>query len=162
MELGSNEGRSKKELHKDVERRRREEMTALLGTLRSHIPEDFLEGKSSMCDQLKEATNYVTHQREKIQELREKRDRLRSAPEVVVRPCGDGSAIEVVIGGANESGICVADVVAILEESGLEVKSCSSSCSRQSSIRCLRCEVCEGKEIDTIDIQEKLRHLFLR
>ncbi|KAL4186935.1 hypothetical protein AMTRI_Chr09g36660 [Amborella trichopoda] len=125
-----------------MERRRREEMAALLGS-----PLRFSKGNGlshSMCDQLKEATNYVTHQKEKIQELWVK------------------SGIEVVIRGGNESRICVADVVAILEESGLEVKSCSSSCSRESLFHFLRCEVCEGKEIDIIDIQEKLRHLFQR
>ncbi|ERN14608.1 hypothetical protein AMTR_s00038p00168930 [Amborella trichopoda] len=50
----------------------------------------FSQGKRSICDQLYEATNYITHQKEKIQELRETGDRLRSAATVEVRTCGDG------------------------------------------------------------------------
>ncbi|ERM96553.1 hypothetical protein AMTR_s00001p00269070 [Amborella trichopoda] len=69
-------------------------------------------GKRSMCDQLEVATNYKTHQKEKIQKLRATRDKLKSALDVHVRCRGDGSGIEVLIGGVNESGVCVADVVA--------------------------------------------------
>ncbi|KAL4196175.1 hypothetical protein AMTRI_Chr04g244740 [Amborella trichopoda] len=78
-------------------------MAALLASLRSLLPLHYLKGKRSICDQLYEATNYITHQKEKIQELRETGDRLRSAATVEVRTCGDG--IEVMIRGSRDGEV---------------------------------------------------------
>ncbi|ERN14607.1 hypothetical protein AMTR_s00038p00168470 [Amborella trichopoda] len=116
------------------------------------------QGKRSMCDQLQEATNYIAHQKRKNQELRETRDMLRGVPTVDVRSCGDG--IEVMIGGSRDGEVGVSDVVVVLEESGIEVTSCVSTCTRDCSFHCLRCEVNDTQDDKVGEVQEKLRHLF--
>ncbi|ERM96554.1 hypothetical protein AMTR_s00001p00269100 [Amborella trichopoda] len=107
-----------------------------------------------MCDQLKEATNYVTHQKEKIQELWVKRYRLRGTAlrrwqwhrggdqrwqrkQNLCRRCGSH------LGRIRLRG----EVLLLFMLSRVLVPFPA---------------VCEGKEIDIIDIQEKLRHLFQR
>eukprot|EP01018_Ginkgo_biloba_P023622 Gb_26735 [translate_table: standard] len=81
---GANSGNN---IHKLIERRRRNDMRTLYSTLRSLLPEENLKacyslhlsftGKRSLSDQLQEVVNYIYQLEKKVKELGQKREEIR-------------------------------------------------------------------------------------
>ncbi|KAG6413923.1 hypothetical protein SASPL_126638 [Salvia splendens] len=69
---------SKKVMHREVERKRRQEMSHLYASLRSHLPHHLLKGKLSVCDQIQEATSHIKKMEKNIEELKGRRNKLKS------------------------------------------------------------------------------------
>lgn len=64
------------DVHKLVERQRRDKMKALCSTLISLLPEEFNKTKHTISDKLLEATKHIRHLQAKLIELGKKRDEL--------------------------------------------------------------------------------------
>ncbi|KAL1555036.1 transcription factor bHLH36-like [Salvia divinorum] len=69
---------SKKVMHREVERKRRQEMSHLYASLRSHLPHHLFKGKHSVCDQIQEATSHIKTMEKNIEELKGHRNKLKS------------------------------------------------------------------------------------
>ncbi|XP_058084559.1 transcription factor bHLH36-like [Magnolia sinica] len=173
----SSSNKKKKIMHRDVERQRRHEMAILYASLRSHMPPEYLKGKRSICDLMKEAATYIKLQEEKIQRLMEKRDGLRSLispsafssrsscvqegfllPSVTVRPCYAG--VEVVIRSSGpRDGVLFSTVISVLVSEGLDVVSCIYTKINVDSIYTLQSEASNQSEVDFHALQHRLRDL---
>ncbi|XP_047941887.1 transcription factor bHLH126-like [Salvia hispanica] len=70
---------NKRVLHRDIERKRREEMSKLCVSLNTLLPVENKKGKSSVSDQMEEATKYIKQMHEKMEELRTRRDKLKKS-----------------------------------------------------------------------------------
>ncbi|KAG6413922.1 hypothetical protein SASPL_126637 [Salvia splendens] len=70
---------NKRVLHRDIERKRREEMSKLCVSLNTLLPVENNKGKSSVSDQMEEATKYIKHMHEKMEGLQTRRDKLKKS-----------------------------------------------------------------------------------
>lgn len=116
-----------------------------------------LQGKRSISDHMTEAANYINHLKSKIQELEEKRDRMRwliassnnsgspqiegssSSPYISVRATLIGAAVVIVCELGHE--LPLSRVIAALVEEGLNVISILISKNKQLVYTTIECEV---------------------
>ncbi|KAL6003772.1 hypothetical protein ACLOJK_004318 [Asimina triloba] len=165
----------RKMTHRDVERQRRHEMALLYGSLRSHLPNEYLKGKRSLSDHIDQAANYIKHQQEKIRQLTEKRDallrrftpsspsnsasssavsRILALPEVTVQSCCAG--VEVVVSSRPDDEVSLSRLVGALVGEGLDVVSLISTAINDKSVCAIQCEACGVGQIDLGGLKEKL------
>ncbi|CAK7337126.1 unnamed protein product [Dovyalis caffra] len=129
---------TKRILHRDIERQRRQEMTNLCTSLRNLLPLEYIKGKRAISDHMQEAVNHIKDLEKKIEELGIKRDELKNlsnlrvlvsnrensngcAPtcEVMIRSCLVG--VEVVINGGFEEQFLHSRMMQVLLKEGLNV-----------------------------------------
>ncbi|KAJ1419167.1 Myc-type, basic helix-loop-helix [Sesbania bispinosa] len=169
-----NENKKRKIMHRDIERQRRQEMATLHASLRSLLPVEYLKGKRSISDHMHQAVNYIKHLGNKIEELNNKRDRLRKLCNtgkmensqaakqdvvVTVRSCWIG--IEVVINTAHEEGFPLSRVLQALIREGFRVINCSSTKVKGRLFHTIESEENnDGRRIDQSELQQKLTSLI--
>ncbi|XP_030472494.1 transcription factor bHLH120-like [Syzygium oleosum] len=174
----------KKNMHKETERQRRQEMAAHLRSLRSLLPLKYLKGKRSMADHVYEAVKYIKDIQSKIQELSDKRDELKklespnsrgtdtnnwptcppsscsSCPKniVIVKSCKTG--VEVAISTEPEQGMPLRRVLEVLiGDEGLNVINCTSAKVNGRLIHRIESEIIGGQTINLSTLQQKLTNL---
>ncbi|XP_016437313.2 transcription factor bHLH118-like [Nicotiana tabacum] len=182
-EITSNETMDQNKLikiiaHRDVERQRRQEMTNLYASLRSHLPLEFLKGKRSASDHLEQAMNYIQHLENNINDLEKKRKKLKilahySTREdketihkynleehVTVNPCQDG--VEILIKKKfGEEGLPLSKVVEELMKRKLNVVTCVSTKVDETSLHKIQVEVTDVSCMDVSTLQGKLAEMML-
>ncbi|XP_012090753.1 transcription factor bHLH36-like [Jatropha curcas] len=166
---------NKRIMHRDVERRRRQEMATLYTCLRNLLPFEYVKGKRAISDHVDQAVKYIKHLQEKIEEFSLRRDEIKRSsnlkvvgPEitenklnrspstnVVVRSSFVG--VEVVINsGFGEQDLQLSKVLELLLEEGLNVVNCVSTNVQQRVIHTIQCEVSYLTCIDVYELQNKL------
>ncbi|KAF3448455.1 hypothetical protein FNV43_RR09168 [Rhamnella rubrinervis] len=172
--------KKKKVEHKHIERQRRQEMTNLHASLRSLLPLEYIKGKRSISDHVQEATNYIKDLQKGIQELSNKRDKLknllmntsgssnvcvaplqnphsRASDSIIVRSSSVG--MEVMINTAFTEGLPLSRVVNVLIGEGLSIISCISVEVNERLLHTLESQVSGGRSIDPSELEQKLKKL---
>ncbi|PON64068.1 Basic helix-loop-helix transcription factor [Trema orientale] len=169
-------------IHREIERQRRQEMSALYSSLRSLIPLQYLKGKRSISDQMHEAAKYIKDLQRKNQELSTKRDNLRrlsnssssasscntdiigsdqnskrhnknlEPTNIIMRHCKAGS-VEVLVNTAFREGLSLARVVGVLTGEGFNVVRCISAKVNGRYLHTIESEAVSG-EIKSMDLPE--------
>lgn len=174
--------RSKKIMHREIERQRRQEMGQLHGSLRSLLPLEFIKGKRSISDHMQQAVNYINHLQRNIRELNIKRDKLNKIPNytsrtvisqgsgssnfcelsndnntnVTVAPCFCGVEI-IITSGLMEEQFPLSRVMEVLvQEEQLSVSSCASTRVNERLLHTIRAEEIDPMSINMSELQQKL------
>ncbi|KAJ9164110.1 hypothetical protein P3X46_023724 [Hevea brasiliensis] len=165
--------KGKRIIHRDIERRRRQEMATLYTSLRNLLPLEYIKGKRAISDHVQEAVKYTKDLQKKIEELSVRRDEMKNlsnlrvldsederlnsfAPtSVMVRSCFAG--VEVVINsGFGKQVLHLSRALELLLEEGLDVFSCISTRVNQRVIHTIQSKVSYMTCIDTSELQNKL------
>ncbi|XP_027367740.1 transcription factor bHLH118-like [Abrus precatorius] len=163
---------TKKMVHREIERQRRQEMATLHASLRSLLPLEFIKGTRSLSDQMNQAVNYIHHLQKNIKELSYKRDELKNkvsidpnqpeSHETKHESCSftvhhnNGAVGIEIASGFKEEGPQLSNLLELLLEEGLEVVGCLST---QVNGRLLHSVQCEVNNSDSVDLSE-LRRKF--
>ncbi|KAK3220864.1 hypothetical protein Dsin_014834 [Dipteronia sinensis] len=135
--IGSNyDCDQRKILRKEIERQRRQHMSKLNASLRSLLPLESIKGKRSVSDHIHEAEKHITRSKKNIQDLSDKRDKLKNLANsealddhhgntssencVSIHPfCG---GVEIVIhDGLRDEALLLSRVFEVVLEEGLDV-----------------------------------------
>ncbi|KAL2324468.1 hypothetical protein Fmac_023526 [Flemingia macrophylla] len=166
---------TKKMVHRDIERQRRQEMATLHASLRSLLPLDFIKGKRSMSDQMNQAVNYINHLQKNIKELSNKRNGLKR--KLSMNPClqshetkhasrgftvhQNSGALGIEISGFTDEGFPLSKLLELLLEERLEVVSCLSTQINGKLLHSLRCEpVDNSSSVDLFELRRKFSNVF--
>ncbi|KAK4431570.1 Transcription factor [Sesamum alatum] len=171
---------TKKIMHRDVERQRRQEMSGLYASIRSLLPLEYVKGKRAISDHLDQAVNYIKHTQKKIEEMKTRRDKLKnlsssSGPNVEAEDrgssttsssncvklnlCRDG--VEILISSCpNEGDFPLSKVLADLLQRGLDAISCISTRVDGQSLHKIQIQVNDPTSIDLSKLQERLAHVI--
>ncbi|XP_051143545.1 transcription factor bHLH36-like [Andrographis paniculata] len=175
----SNNSNVKKMMHRETERQRRQEMSALYASLRSLLPLHYIKGKRSVSDHMHEAVNYIKHMETSIKQLRLERDRLKkmtassssgssrsnsttfnnSQNLVSINCCRDG--VEILISCAIEEklGFPISKVLMELLKTGTNVVSFVSSKSDDRMLYKIQSDVCDPTYVNLSDLQQRLANV---
>ncbi|KAK0596942.1 hypothetical protein LWI29_020404 [Acer saccharum] len=140
--IGSNNDcDQRKILRKEIERQRRQHMSKLNASLRSLLPLESIKGKRTVNDHIHEAEKHTRQLKKNIEDLSDKRDKLKYLLEtealdghhgntsskncVSVHPFFSGVQI-VIRDGFREETLLLSRVLQVVVEEGLEVVQCSS------------------------------------
>ncbi|KAL5541004.1 hypothetical protein UlMin_042577 [Ulmus minor] len=173
------EKKKKKVVHREIERQRRQEMATLYSSLRSILPFQYLKGKRSISDHTNEAVSYIKDLQKKIQDLSEKKDKLKELVDhsncssssialpnlqpqiyedsISVRHCRE--EVEVVVNTAFKQGLSLARVVRVLVGEGLSVVNCVSARVNERLLHTVHSEVNGGRRVDPCELEQKLKNL---
>ncbi|KVI10058.1 transcription factor bHLH36-like [Cynara cardunculus var. scolymus] len=178
-----NEKKKKRLEHREIERRRRQEMANLCSSLRSLLPLDFIKGRRSTSEHMNQVVNYIKHLEENIKGLETTRDELkktcphvtdsssvlpnknienetsgRHGPNTVTVGCSHGG-VEILIKSC--TGFPISRVVKALVQEGLNVISCNSTKVNERFIHSIHSEVSDEICIQVSILQKKLVELVL-
>ncbi|XP_020205117.1 transcription factor bHLH118 [Cajanus cajan] len=163
---------TKKMVHREIERQRRQEMATLHASLRSLLPLDFIKGKRSKSDQMNQAVNYINHLQKNIKELSDKRDGLKRKLSInqsleshhetkhasggfTVHQNSGGGAVGIEISGFGEEGFSLSKLLQLLLEERLEVVSCLSTQVNGRLLHSVQCEVDNSDSVDLSELRRK-------
>ncbi|KAA8539847.1 hypothetical protein F0562_026539 [Nyssa sinensis] len=157
-------------------------MGNLCSTLRSQLPLEYIKGKRSIPDHMKEAVNYIKKLQKNIDELSIKRDELKRNSNssdlssgdgdgssshsstvtncVTVLPCLGGVKV-VFSSGSDDERLQLSRVMEVLLEEGLNVVSCFSTKVREKLLHTVQSEVKDFSRFDPSELQRKLNHVVM-
>ncbi|XP_021753850.1 transcription factor bHLH36-like [Chenopodium quinoa] len=166
--------KKQKIIHREIERKRRLEMSSLHTSLKSLLPVEYTKGKRSISDHLGEAVKYIQQMQQKMKVLNEKRDALKeevskleghkkNVSDVIVNVLKE--SVEVIVStycrddDENEGqGLPLSKVLQCLVQEGLDVV--SSSSKRVNNIFVHSIQAQEGEDgkiaIDATNLKNKI------
>lgn len=158
-----------KPIPKEIERKRRQEMTILHSSLRSLLPLEYIRGKRSVSDHIHESVNYIKAQEKNIKELSIKRDKLQkmsnsnvaststenSINNVTISPWFGGFEI-LITSVVGEDVFPLARVLQVVLEEGFNVTNYVSMQARGKLFVTIKLEADNSTSIDQSCLQQKL------
>ncbi|KAI7728124.1 hypothetical protein M8C21_028626 [Ambrosia artemisiifolia] len=181
------EKKKKRMEHKEVERKRRQDMASLCSSLRSLLPLHLIKGRRSMSEHMNQAVNYIKHLQQNIKRLNTKREELkktcRSVTDsssisknniksetltvgcnrnlvTVTISCSHGEVVILIRSYTEQKGILISRVVEALLQEGLDVISCNSTKVNDRLIHSIQSQVIdETTSIQVSMLQQKLTEL---
>ncbi|KAK2653706.1 hypothetical protein Ddye_013562 [Dipteronia dyeriana] len=161
---------------KEIERQRRQRMSKLNALLRSLLPLESMKGKRSVSDHIYEAEKHTIQLRKNIQDLSDKRDKLKYLPKseafddhhrnknskncVSVHPFCSGVQI-VIRDGLREETWLLSRILRVVVEEGLEVIQCSSAQTDDGLFHTIQSEVADLTCVDLNGLQQKLNYVIM-
>ncbi|XP_047938118.1 transcription factor bHLH36-like isoform X1 [Salvia hispanica] len=135
---------TKKDIHREVERKRRKELSDLYASLRSHLPHHKIKGKQSVCDHVQAATSHIIRMEKNIQELEIRRNKLKiwlnkSSVDVDVKIVSDG-IMEILISNSIADNLGLSRVLAELRRNELDVVSSVSTRTKDRFVHKIQAE----------------------
>ncbi|KAK6155792.1 hypothetical protein DH2020_010040 [Rehmannia glutinosa] len=163
-------------MHRDIERKRRQEMSELYGSLRALLPPEQIKGKRSVCDHMHEAVSYIQHMEKKIEELRVRRDKMKKlSPSlsgtkiassndvdynlsnyVTVNPVQQYGLEILISSSIKSSDLGLSRVLTELLDRELNVVSCVSTRTNDRFLHKIQAEARDMRSLDLSLLQERL------
>nr|QFU95354.1 basic helix-loop-helix DNA-binding superfamily protein 120b [Eriobotrya japonica] len=180
QDKSNDEDEKKKVMHREIEKKRRQEMANLYGSLRSVLPLEFIKGKRSLADHMNEAVNYIKQLQTRIKIFGAKRGELKmgsassnlsastlghgssgssstsTSTLVAVHPCLAGVEIVVSTAGSAEQFFLLSRMLKILLGQGLNVISCATAQVNKRLVYTIQSEVSDPTCIDFSGLQQIL------
>lgn len=167
---------TKKMIHKEIERQRRQEMATFYASLRSLLPLEFIKGKRSISDHMNEAVNYIKHMQNNIKELGVKRDELKklsnysnmeynhevlhtSSSNFTIHQNNGIVGIEIT-SGFREERPKLSKLLQLLIEERLEVVNCFSTEVNGRLLHTVQCKVNNSNSVDLSELRKKVSKAF--
>ncbi|CAN8273929.1 unnamed protein product [Cochlearia groenlandica] len=171
------DNKKKKLIHRDIERQRRQEMSTLFASLRSHLPLQYIKGKRAVSDHVNGAVSFIKDMETNIKELSVRRDELSSnetghqrypsrtgselnnldpASSVTVQPCVNGFQVMVSSNSYGQESLLLSRVVETLQDQGLKVISSLTTKVNDRLMHIIQVEVNSFGCIDLAWLQQKL------
>ncbi|KAK4431572.1 Transcription factor [Sesamum alatum] len=178
---GSNQ--TKKIMHRDIERQRRQEMSALYASIRSLLPQEYTKGRRSAADYVGQAVNYIKHMQKQMEEMKTRRDKLKrlsssSGPSANTDAEDRNSdtisgssncvnvnvfegGVEILISSSlNQGDFPLSKVIAYLLGRGLNVISCVSTTADGESLHKIQIQVDDLTSINLPELRERLAYVI--
>ncbi|XP_019154778.1 PREDICTED: transcription factor bHLH120-like [Ipomoea nil] len=165
--------------HREIERRRRQEMATLYASLRNELPLEYLRGKRSISDHVREAVRYIEQKQKSIRELEAKRDKLKrdvisdpnkvriistrsedTSPSIMVKiQSSREGVVEILINcGPSKLGFGVSCVLELLHEEGLDAVSCFCCRVEGNLLYSIQAEGSQETSVDLQMLRQKVTH----
>lgn len=166
---GEIDHKKKKTMHRDFERQRRQEMSALYRSLRSLMPHDYLKGRS-VADHIQGVVSYIQQMQKRIECLHKTRDNLRKTlnsetfTDNMLNLTNDSiqifevtkTGLQVIVNTSLSGGVPLSKVLNALNREGLNVISSTSTISNEKMLHVIESQGNEGIEINVCELQNKL------
>ncbi|XP_047938119.1 transcription factor bHLH36-like isoform X2 [Salvia hispanica] len=151
---------TKKDIHREVERKRRKELSDLYASLRSHLPHHKIKGKQSVCDHVQAATSHIIRMEKNIQELEIRRNKLKiwlnkSSVDVDVKIVSDG-IMEILISNSIADNLGLSRVLAELRRNELDVVSSVSTRTKDRFVHKIQAEAVGIANLGALELQNRL------
>ncbi|TKY48873.1 Transcription factor bHLH36 [Spatholobus suberectus] len=152
-----------------VEKNRRNHMKDLCSKLNSLLPNNNPRGEAlSRADQIDEATNYIKNLETKVKMAQEKKESLMQrkrsrsdcsttseAPKIEIREMG--SSLQIILTCGFDNQFMFSEVIRILHEENIEVKSAHSSLAGNSMLHVGHAEIQQSFQPGTTAMTERLK-----
>nr|GMC55898.1 transcription factor bHLH118-like [Ipomoea batatas] len=168
-------------LHRDVEKRRRNQMANLYESLRSLLPLQYIKGKRSASDHMQASVSYIKDLEKKVEGLHKHREKMimmnktsssnmvvekeaKSAKAndicVAVNKCEDG--MEVLMNTRHRVEYPLSELLETLLRQGLNVVNCIYSHQGDRSLLRIQAQVNGCSDVDVAALQQKVVDVVIK
>ncbi|XP_031120703.1 transcription factor bHLH118-like isoform X1 [Ipomoea triloba] len=190
LQSGDDDDSCRRALHRDVEKRRRNQMANLYESLRSLLPLQYIKGKRSASDHMQASVSYIKDLEKKVEGLHKKREKMimkmkktsSSSSNIVVEKeaksakwccandicvavnkCEDG--IEILMNTRHRRGgveYPLSELLETLLRQGLNVVNCCYSHQEDRSLLRIQAQVNGWSDVDEAALQQKVVDVVIK
>ncbi|XP_076908790.1 transcription factor bHLH118-like [Bidens hawaiensis] len=160
------ENMDRKMVHRETEKKRREDISKLYASLGGLLPLNVVKGRRSISDCIQQAVNYIKHMQENIELLSVKRDKIKkmrdknvkeSLLNVVSISSSNGGSFEIQINSCSiEDGFSLSKILKALLDDGLDVINCTSKKINKRLLHSIQSEATDTTFTELSMMQQRL------